>query len=129
MIEANQLRIGNLVWESNSFAPSPEDFNEITIASINDIDKVIRDNQGNGYSYDALYPIPLTPEWFRRMNFKKELRGWSLLTGFHLFDYKGDLVFKVLDQIVNYTPITKVHQLQNLYFSLCGHELQIKETA
>jgi hypothetical protein len=74
-----------------------------------------------------LDPIPLTPEWLKRMGFKKKLQGWSLSMGFQLYDYKGDLVFKVLDQVVNYTPIIYVHQLQNLYFATCLHELPIKE--
>lgn len=139
MINPKELRIGNMLWESNSFTPGLEDFDEIVIASINDIDKVIRDDQGNGYSYDAIYPIPLTPEWLGRCGYKKEQREkigacWVIdimpsakrvlvicnMTSRTLVSFVSEP-----NNMVMLRPVYDLHQLQNLYHALTGEELII----
>jgi hypothetical protein len=135
MIKASELRIGNIVWESNSVTPGPEDFNEIVIASINDIDKVIRDDQENGYSYDALYGIPLTPEWLERCGFVTDGTGddnhteplWDHpKTNYQYSD--GALVHNgsAYDDWHDIGNVDYVHQLQNLFYWVTGKELEIK---
>lgn len=148
MINANELRIGNIVRESNFFTPGPEDFDEIIIASINDIDKVVRDDQGNGYSYDALYPIPITRERLIKLGFNKFEQTIGMYEDELQYSYRNhklELTFTVayvvdrtgadvtririrLDGDVLFTPkgIIHLHQLQNLYFALTGNELEIK---
>jgi hypothetical protein len=148
MINANELRIGNIIWESNSFTPGLEDFDEIIVASINDIDKAVRDDQGNGYSYDALYPIPITQDRLIELGFHKfeqVIGTYEDELQYSYRDHKLELTFTVayvidrsgadvtririrLDGEVLFTPksIIHVHQLQNLYFALTGEELEIK---
>jgi hypothetical protein len=134
MINPKELQIGNRVWESNSFTPGTDDFDEIVIASINDLDKVIRDDQGNGYSYDSLYPIPLTPDWLERCGFvngdkhrRSEYDGPNNIT---IGEVSADSnSFELLGSEWSIgNPFKYVHQLQNLYHSLTGEELTIKET-
>lgn len=130
MINSDELRIGNIVWESSLFTPGPDDFEQIVVGAINDIDKVIRDNQGNGYSYDTLYPIPLTPEWLERFGFTiPDEHGYMMRVNKGVVRIKIDdrLKFpsvKIGDLHCAVTPF--VHQLQNLYFALTGEELRIK---
>lgn len=148
MINSDELRIGNIVWESSLFTPGPDDFEQIVVGAINDIDKVIRDNQGNGYSYDTLYPIPLTPEWLERCGFlglsHLGRREYSLVIDEELtieVCFGNQLIVRMviindnydeninLGQFVTYRHIrgcNYIHQLQNLYVALTGEELRIK---
>jgi hypothetical protein len=116
MINPNELRIGNIVWESSSFTPGPADFEEIFVGAINDIDKVVYDNQNNIYSYDYLYPIPLTVEWMMRLGFE-----WNATDKRYYFiapeSWAGSCPWNI---------VKHVHQVQNLYFALTGEELKIK---
>lgn len=131
MIKASELRLGNIVWESNSFTPGAEDYNEIVIASINDIDKVIRDDLGNGYSYDSLYPIPLTPEWLERCGFKRDpdTNNYDIPTYSFggLIMRKENKIWRFIYKEKRLRTINYLHQLQNLYFALTGEELTIKK--
>ena len=80
--------------------------------------------------YDRLTPIPLTEEWLLKFGFRKMLidniyvfkYGKLELNrtggeGFYTSTYKGNF----LRFIIN------AHQLQNLYYTLTGEELTIKE--
>lgn len=142
MIKASELRIGNIVWESSSFTPSPEGYEEIVVGAINDIDKVVLDSQNNIYSYDYLYPIPLTPEWLRKFGFTTldaetdiEVWGFDDESNGEEFSIVSDGIDTQLPLYFEYDlgyrnvrkEIKHVHQLQNLYFSLTGEELTIKE--
>lgn len=110
MINPNELRYGNLVqYPFVGIRP---------IRSGADIDSVYEDGG---------MPIPLNADWLAKFGFKQDGRNWAY-NGFRLLKYKDDLVYGVLNQVVNYTPIEHVHQLQNLYFATCLHELTIKET-
>ena len=81
----------------------------------------------NGYSHvDNLTPIPLTEEWLLKFGFVKNLTGFyekGRLT------YRPDYGWQILSQWVKdwvgVAPILYVHQLQNLFYSLCGEELNI----
>lgn len=142
MIHAKEIRIGNVIWASNSFTPGPEDFYEIIVASINDIDKVVRDSQENGYSFDMLYGVPLTPEWLTKFGFvesnsyTENVRRFRKDNFTQLADYGGQMIvlpeggFAYLScgYYENEIDCAYVHQLQNLYFALTGEELTIKET-
>lgn len=134
MIKANELRVGNLLFETGIIdgyenLPDSEKLTVI-VAVINDIDQVVRDLQDNMHAYDSLYPIPLTEEWLLKFGFEKDWTGYAL-------EDKNSLSFSVtkngaylacwLDRSLGIT-IKYVHQLQNLYFALTGEELTIKET-
>lgn len=133
MIKASELRIGNIVWESSSFTPGPDDFEQIVIGAINDIDKVVLDNQNNIYSYDYLYPIPLTVEWMAKVGFDwnaKDKRYYIQIGNTLYLEYDTDFdVFIAPESWAGSCPwntVKHVHQLQNLYFALTGEELTIK---
>ena len=69
----------------------------------------------------GIEPIPLTEEWLLKFGFKKNSEfyenGKVILieenNSFHL-------------AFLNCSSIKYVHQLQNLYFALCGEELQLQ---
>lgn len=141
MITPKELRIGSIIWESGLFTPSPEDFNEIIVASINNIDKVVRDDRENGYSFDMLYAIPLTAEWLLKFGFV-ESNSYSdkarhfRKDGFsQLADYGGQIIILPEGGFAsvscgyyeNEIDCPHVHRLQNLYYALTGEELTIKE--
>jgi len=138
MIKANELRIGNRLWESSISTPGADDFDEMTVASINDIDKVVYDEQDNIYSYDYLYPIPLTPEWLERCGGKKN-NG----TPFYCIDMPSNIgeihinpdngMIWLRHHANEHTALNPysgnagyfLHSLQNLYFAMTGEELTI----
>jgi hypothetical protein len=136
MIKSSELRIGNIVWESSSFTPGPDDFEEIVVGAINDIDKVVLDDQNNIYSYDYLYTIPLTPEWLERCGFEKvTFEGVSAMNGGRGWDREGvELANEFMSgewKIVYNTrkdsiEIEHLHQLQNLYFAVTGEDIKMK---
>lgn len=82
-----------------------------------------------------IFPIPLTPEWLERMGFKRGevyslvLSKWAsdnLSVSIEIDSFQP--VVMGLDDWVEYgKPMQHVHQLQNLYFTLTGEELTIKE--
>jgi hypothetical protein len=129
MIDAKELRIGNIVLESNSYTPGPNDFYEINVASINDIDKVVRDDQGNGYSYEALYPINLNETWLLTFGFNKSdqkgLQSFYILDNvcIGLYDNAADFGFTEEGVFNNFAAVYYVHELQNLYWAVTRSEL------
>jgi hypothetical protein len=77
-------------------------------------------------------PIPLTEEWLVRFGFKKVQEGVIYI----LWENDGlafywDKVSHGISSIYNcghhHIRIDTVHQLQNLFWCLCGEELEIKE--
>ena len=116
MIAANELRIGN--WANNGF----KDY-QVSGATIWQL----------GLEYATALPIPLTEEWLLRFGFKNDpdgydecMNGWSIRGGKWMLrgDPKNGLycIDNDFDHKIHY-----VHQLQNLFHSLSGEELTIKE--
>ena len=131
-MNAQELRIGNIVYNPN--------LKEIRTLDILDI----RDCAERRLFID-FEPIPLTEEWHNKFGVKKD--------GFGAFEYKiprkNNSNIKVIfireyvmlregkgtiddDLIAIWNKDIKkrdmfVHEWQNLYFSLCGEELMIKE--
>ena len=74
---------------------------------------------------DKYEPIPLTEEWLLKFGFKRF--PWGLVAGNLLFKDNlkcTELTFEVGNGFR--VEIKYVHQLQNLYFCLCGKELTLK---
>lgn len=114
MLKATELRIGNLVYN-----PTLKEIRTIDCLDIRDLFE--------GRLWNPFEPIDLTEEWLLRFGFVRiERRSETIYAngGFHLVPQGKGFIFKVVDQIVNYTTIRYVHTLQNLHFSLCGVELQ-----
>ena len=116
MINPVELRIGNFIYRQNGFHDkiSAYDFEHA--------------------NFEALNPIPLTPEILGKSGFD------SGVGGFFIKDSDGDwllfngLVNGVLEPDMYYTGANisekakpkYLHQLQNLYFALTGEELKIE---
>lgn len=123
MIDARELRIGNLAFENGRGV--------ITIDGA--MIKWIEER-----SYRGIEPIPLTEEWLLKFGFEKHITG-CFIKG---YAEQGELI--IFDSS---TPVAKandikegeyyymfhrsahmlqhVHQLQNLYFALTGNELTL----
>lgn len=137
MIKPEELRIGNLV------NPKIGDFEHvatITALGINawmelDFDEIDL-SQTQQMEYGEIEPIPLTPEWLEKFNLtKSKILGidcWILYEVGDLFleeMTEGSFIAGLkTEKGASYFAwnIDYVHQLQNLYFALCGTELEIK---
>lgn len=78
-------------------------------------------------------PIPLTEEWLERFGFEKDGPGWYWLNAKDRFTdlgYSYNLTTHVFEfDNCDLPEVYFVHQLQNLFWALCGQELTIKEVA
>jgi hypothetical protein len=121
MIQANELRLGNLILKNNEIY-------EISSLFFVDLhDGTIRENYNNSY---IIEPIPLTEEWILKFGLKKTKYKSDIIYDFGLQNStyitidKNDLSYFMWDEYL--TSIKYVHQLQNLYFALTNNELEIK---
>ena len=125
MIQASDLRIGNLVKYCASF---------VEITSVPKIkSEIIYFNFGSTDNYCAYFkeisPIPITEKWLLKFGFYKEhyeddftkycIVFEDIKFEFYIY-YNGNkkICFGKLTIMFKY-----VHQLQNLYFALTGKEL------
>lgn len=124
-MKANELRLGNY-FQSNI----------IQKVQIEHLEFLLNDK----FDHSGMQPIPLSEEWLFKMGFETYLNGYRLLNspkyteiqitkkGFYtdkkLFDYELD--YNKANESQLYISVFYIHQLQNLYFSLCGVELEIK---
>jgi hypothetical protein len=122
MIKANELRIGNLIILPNG---------DIGKISYHEIRLMVVAIEKPDYQ-----PIPLTEEWLLKFGGKPLENGyWISVTNlkaelhFELFKNTDEIVTTIKSQFCDLIldRIKYVHQLQNLYFCLCGEELTIKE--
>lgn len=117
MIQANELRIGNLILFYKD------------VIEINYINKThIGYGKGNfaPISFNNFEPIPLTEEWLLKFGFEvSEIFKNSYILnsveiyiqdGLYWYDFGNDRV-----------EVKTIHQLQNLYFALNDEELTIKK--
>jgi hypothetical protein len=130
-ITARELRIGNWITVMGSLPT------QVTAEHLYMMEtyKPIDPKEAN-YT-EMTEPIPLTEEWLLKFGFayRNEHRGEGAILDFKTdnwktslsvaFDYAkngGDIAVLTCSRKIKY-----VHQLQNLYFSLTGEELTIKE--
>jgi len=115
MIVANELRIGNWV-EIDQYGNTR---NIIRINSGSDIDQVVKLRPS---------PIPLTPEILEKCGFDKEGDTYKIVT--KNLDYCFKISFTgsgyFSQNAIAKQPTLYLHQLQNLYWCLCGEELTFK---
>ncbi len=117
MIEAKELRIGNLV-----ISPS---LNEITVNAR----WILEQHQCDLSNCEYLKPIPITEEWLLKFGFKKDNHGFVLHDKMSLsIHFSKELGFVPCWQdfvlSIKYN-LKYIHQLQNLYFALTQKELEI----
>lgn len=140
MIDPKELRIGNWICGQNDPPMIVREIKEDGIQC-----SFGWDHLGAFWYYegDDLHGIPLTPEVLEAAGFEESAR-WSPWSGFTAWTYiidlhgkkeGGLLIGKNEASIMEYhieestsipVGIKYLHQLQNLYFSLTGKELEIK---
>jgi hypothetical protein len=124
MIQANELRIGNLVKSGKGI---------YKVAGIHVPNEFICQSL-DGFIIDVpcIYkPISITQEWLLNFGFKKALNGyWCTKDLINVKISKHKVVEIYLtgsDTDLAFSGIQYVHQLQNLYFALTQKELEYVE--
>ena len=132
MIEAKELRIGNMVEDANTDTVEIEGIHYIDVHDY----KVLIGNYLRYMNY--IKPIPLTEEWLVKFGFKHSNREWfeldnmSLCEGVLNVGLKQNLCTLSIEgnesiEVMLCKQMLFVHSLQNLYFALTNEELTIKE--
>jgi hypothetical protein len=124
MINANELRIGNLV----NF-PFIGGYVEVIGLAVKDDNKLFIQTRLNNNTFFELpkryNPIPLTEDSLIRLGFEK-----TFITKIHLTFSKGTFSLLKRDKHIQIwyenINVQYVHQLQNLYFALTNEELEVK---
>lgn len=130
MIPKEHLRIGNLVMYEQTYHVVKELHGSIVLHVWQDADR----HYG---LYETIEPIPLTEDWLEQFGFFSKYKSvhmrWNIL-GFDINqksdeDDEGGKIPQ--EQVFYYYPsnleVKWVHQLQNLYFSVMGEELKLKD--
>lgn len=115
-MNANELRIGNLVYQNDEI---------IEIKSLHPQNDDVNDE----IPFHAIFGIKITQEWILKFGFEKidhhrfkiqpSQYDWYYTYSIHDNAFR----FYVEDVILCLNTIFYVHQLQNLFFSLTGSEL------
>lgn len=124
MIQANELRIGNLVLQDGK------------MKSVNYIDAAFVYKfvafKGEEFNADNLYadrecdPIPLTEEILLKCGIEVK-DGYCEIDRIEFeWDSENGLMLDNISILINpYKRLHQLHQLQNLYFALTGQELTV----
>lgn len=111
MIKANELRIGNYYDQFGYIE-------QVNGTIISQLEKAPE-------SQIWCKPIPITEEWLKRFGFTDN--GYTFDLGELSFSYASKIVetgYRSGWSCEKYDHIKYVHQLQNLYYILCGEELK-----
>ena len=135
-IEPNELRIGNLI---NGFYLDENEVEQSEICKVLVLDSIEMTEhlfwvagESQVEDYDRFEGIPLTPDWLAKMGFRSEMNA-NKTNMLYLNDMlsitmvKGEWSLAIVGFMVYplRTKINYVHQLQNLFFALCGQEIKI----
>jgi hypothetical protein len=136
-MNAKELRLGNFVFDNENIPMQIAKLETEKYTNWNSGNTVnaILEKDGQYYESDIMNYIPLTEQWL--LDFGFEI---SYSSNFRLrFDYNKNTKFgfdyshtadKSIEgfrYIGTYIKCDYVHQLQNLYFALCGEELTLNK--
>ncbi len=131
-VSVTELRVGNLLhYNGNS-----KEVGKVTLLvqdMINELSYCQLDYRKNKKHWIInLDAIPLTEEWLLNYGFEKGIDNVYFIKAKHIYIKLFEEIGHVLGCVEKYSKTFKisddikyVHQLQNLYFSLSGSELQI----
>lgn len=147
MIDPKELRIGSIIDTVNRrgtvHLPNNHPLKVVTIGvtvvMVVGIDQVpAKVEKWHEVEMHNVLPIPLSVEWLERFGFelneKSTMDAWVYRrSSFHIFKFKGigaNAPFLIQWGLYSdtRTVVRYVHQLQNLYLSLTGTELQQQPT-
>lgn len=121
MIRANELRIGNLLFDTKLHKPIEIDI--VQISHIQYCNYLVANPVLVHLSDIGFEVIPITEEWLLRFEFEKQTDSfvpkWTK-GNFYILQVGEDSFCS--DYYLLY-GIYHIHQLQNLYFALTGQEL------
>jgi hypothetical protein len=139
-MKANELRIGNYVtWKDEE---SNDSILTVTGIVLNDCIWVEWEWEDGEKDYtdcdfDGLKPIPITEDWLIKLGFYEYDRmGENIFfsmkqyndMNWNLHFNRNILTVSFKDLVWNKSfEIKYLHQLQNIFYCLCGYELTIKE--
>ena len=128
MIEAKELRIGNLIYIGGDYEPIYRLGNKRFWSLLGD--KV---SNKEGFRYKYANPIPITEDWLLKFGFvHKGGNGYKAPTNTEYWHFSlgnGFIPSIWLSRTIvsdGYKGCKYIHQLQNLYFALTGDELKEK---
>ncbi len=125
-LKSTELRIGNIVSFKGLWDGEIEAIEKIAI--------IIKDNEGV-FSIDSFEPVNLSAEVLQRYGFTKVNNAWVLPDYYDKSEFSTEWKFSIWNSWENEyeynsaefpVPLHSLHQLQNLYFTLTGEELNIK---
>lgn len=128
MIEANELRIGNLIKPCNNNYWSEWYLNKVRTTGVRcTIETLLDKDEYWNWEY-----IPLTEEWLFKFGLLEVKKGKKYtvsagIANLYITENGKKYNYAVYEKPFFIQKIKYVHQLQNLYFALTGQELQIKE--
>jgi hypothetical protein len=134
-MNANELRIGNLIQKNDEICEVSSIHSDSTIRIFND-DKT--DTFGC-FALRIFNPIPLTEEWLLKLGFTKDNYGCFYLS--RIDENENNLWLKTQENNIGVAlnmfhlerketylnNVEFVHQLQNLYFALTAKELVVSD--
>lgn len=125
-MKAEELRIGNYLKENTGY------FGYFQVQKVVEDEYIYSESDMGqcqiGVGLKGAKPIPLTEEWLIKFGFEREGHFTMRLGKFTCSceeDYISDFCLgdiELFDVIPKY-----VHQLQNLFYALCGRELTVKD--
>lgn len=126
-LKATGLRIGNFINDNNNFTMQVVGLFK---------DEVLLDFEGNqgdvfvytGKELELLKPIHLTEDILVKLGFEKTANPREFKYGGYSILLLNEIRFVICNYMENppSVKVSTVHQLQNLFFSLCGEELTFK---
>ncbi len=121
-MESKELRIGNYYIDID------ERLSELSGYELYQMNS--KQNQ-NTLCAKEYVPIPLTEEWLLKLGlvYDKDEEATFLVPYSFYIVYEVDDDYCIYENVNDtfITSIEYVHQLQNLYFALCGEELTLKD--
>jgi hypothetical protein len=139
MIEAKDLRIGNLVTigtKALHYIPNSDNIFEVELLGRS---VVHFKGLGSGEFYGDLKGIPLTEEWLKRLGLEVMFEEGKVTGAVYnilfkeagmlieVFHNKQDKCWNFGNWFPSKVNVLYVHQLQNIIYLLTGEELTIKE--